>query len=329
MYAGIRGFFFCGGRQADRLASRKQPMRLPIVTAMLGALTLIGVEPAEIAEAEDVSAGSAASRYANPEDGRLADDVYRNAYFSMTYPLPQGWGQGLGGPPPSNSGYYVLNTPRPRDGTKATMLIAAQDMFFSEPPMQTARQFLEALARTASPENGMHVEAPPAEVEIAGRAFARLEMIGTPLLSRLVLATDIRCHVVTFSLASVDRALLARLANSLEKISLPGEASAGGPGTDEGGKPAPLCINDYARGENVVRRVEPAPADPRFQKIPVRIVVGTDGKVKHIHVINAAPQQRKNIEEALAQWELKPHLVSGHAVEVETGLVFEFKPGAS
>jgi outer membrane biosynthesis protein TonB len=61
----------------------------------------------------------------------------------------------------------------------------------------------------------------------------------------------------------------------------------------------------------------------------VRIVVGTDGKVKHIHVINAAPQQRKNIEEALAQWELKPHLVSGHAVEVETGLVFEFKPGAS
>jgi len=313
-------------------------MRTPTIAAMLAALTLalVGTTSAEIAWAEnpqtgaaaDAPAGSEEGRYANPEDGKLADGIYRNAYFALVYPLAQGWGKGHASPPPSSPGYYVLNTPRPEDGTKATMLIAAQDMFFSEPPMQNARQFVEALARTASPENGMHVEESPAVVKIAGVTFARLEMIGTPLLSRLVLATDIRCHVVSVSLASVDRATLARLARSLDKISLPGEASATDAGSDESGTAAPLCIKDYARGENVVRRVDPAPADPKFQKIPARIVIGTDGKVKHIHVIEAAPQQRKNIEEALAQWELKPHLVNGQAVEVETGLMFEFKPRA-
>jgi hypothetical protein len=306
------------------------------MTSLLAALALAfpGMGSTEIASAQsrqrdtaaDAAAGVEEGRYANPEEGRLADNLYRNPYFGLAYPLPAGWGEGLSGAPPSDTGYYVLNTPRPRDGTKATMLIAAQDMFFSTPPMQTALQFLEALARTASPENGLHVEEPPAEMKIAGRAFARLEMIGTPLLSRVTLATDLRCHVIVFSLASVDRDLLARLAKSLEKIDLPAAASATGAGADETAEHAPLCIKDYAKGENVIHKVDPVPVDPKFQQIPVRIVIGTDGKVKHIHVIDAAPQQRKNIEDALAQWELKPPLVNGRRVEVETGLVFEFKP---
>jgi hypothetical protein len=301
-------------------------LTLSVLAVQLGAVTSAQSTEADTAGDASADANAEKGRYANPEDGRLTDNVYRNTYLGLAYPLPSGWGKGLAGAPPSSSGYYVLNTPRPQDGTKATMLIGAQDMFFSNPPMQDARQFLEALARTASPENGMHVEVPPAEVEIAGRRFARLEMIGTPLLSRLVFATDIRCHVVNFSLASVDRELLARIAKSLEKIALPLEASATGSGTDGQGKRFPLCIKDYAHGENVIRRVNPLPADPKFQKIPVRIIVGTDGRVKYIHVIDAAPQQRRNIEEALAQWELKPHLVGGEPVEVETGLMFEFKP---
>jgi hypothetical protein len=308
-------------------------MRTPTITGLFAALALMATEPAKIAWAEsqpgdaaaEAGAGAENGRYANPEDGWLTDDIYRNAYFGMSYPLPAGWGKGLGGPPPG-SGYYVLSTPRPRNGTKATMLIAAQDMLFSDPPMLSALQFLQALAQTASPENGMHVEEPPTEVEIAGHGFARLEMIGTPLLSRLVFATDIRCHIVSVSLASVDRELLVRVAQSLDKIIIPDEASATTPGTGASGKRFPVCVKDYAQGENVVHRVNPLPADPKFQKIPVRIIIGTDGKVKHVHVIEAAPQQRRNIEEALVQWQLRPMLVDGEAVEVETGLVFEFKP---
>jgi hypothetical protein len=58
--------------------------------------------------------------------------------------------------------------------------------------------------------------------------------------------------------------------------------------------------------------------------IPVRIIIDTAGAVKHIHVIRAGDEQRKNIEEALHQWKFKPYRVDGRAVEVETGLLFQF-----
>lgn len=40
----------------------------------------------------------------------------------------------------------------------------------------------------------------------------------------------------------------------------------------------------------------------------------------------AFPRQQKSIDDALAQWEFKPYRVNGNSVEIETGLVFEFKP---
>jgi hypothetical protein len=43
-------------------------------------------------------------------------------------------------------------------------------------------------------------------------------------------------------------------------------------------------------------------------------------------VINGFPDQAKSVEVALAQWELKPYKVNGKPVEVETGIMFEFKP---
>jgi len=63
----------------------------------------------------------------------------------------------------------------------------------------------------------------------------------------------------------------------------------------------------------------------KFTKIPVRIVVGPNGAVRHIHVINALPDQRTAIEAALAQWHFTPDRSDGEARPVETGLAFEVK----
>ena len=52
-------------------------------------------------------------------------------------------------------------------------------------------------------------------------------------------------------------------------------------------------------------------AGPQFVKVPVRIVIGSDGKVKHIHVIRAAPAQQQSIVDALAQWEFQPYRGNG------------------
>lgn len=43
-----------------------------------------------------------------PENGSVAGGRYRNAYFGLAYPIPQGWTAQPAGPPPSDGGSYVL-----------------------------------------------------------------------------------------------------------------------------------------------------------------------------------------------------------------------------
>ena len=130
-------------------------------------------------------------------------------------------------------------------------------------------------------------------------------------------AIEIRCHVVTFNLTSRDPELLASLARSLDNL--------GSVRKEEVSDPVPECLKDYA-SENIVSRVEPEGVGAKAVSIPVRMIVATDGSVKHVHVIRASAAQRRNIEEAVRQWKFKPHVKQGHPAEVETGVMFNLKP---
>jgi outer membrane biosynthesis protein TonB len=77
--------------------------------------------------------------------------------------------------------------------------------------------------------------------------------------------------------------------------------------------------------QTTVHRVAPVLVDPIGLTVPVRIIIGADGKVQRTHVISATPAQRRAIEEALMHWEFKPFELMGQPTEVETGLAFEFK----
>jgi hypothetical protein len=266
-----------------------------------------------VAAAMAVQGGPAANREsADPEDRTFADGVYANRYFGFRYPLPPGWKEGLLPPRPSYTGYYVLSTPAPPGSTKATILIAAQDEFFASAPIIDPQALLQDLAHSLS---GADRSAAPTTVRIAAHHFLRLEIQGTPL-SRIVLAIELRCHVVIFTFTGAEPEQLERLAASLEHLSFLPDPSA------------PVCIKGYATAQTIRRRVEPIPAGPRFVKIAVRIIIGADGKVGHVHVIRAFPDQQKNIEDALRGWRLEPYLASGHPAEIETGLTFEFRPAS-
>src|ERR1700730_18808052 len=67
-------------------------------------------------------AWSSASDSVTPllEGGTLANSVYSNQYFGLTYNLPPDWTEKYSGPPPSDSGYYVLAQIRPADTLKGT-----------------------------------------------------------------------------------------------------------------------------------------------------------------------------------------------------------------
>ena len=248
----------------------------------------------------------------DPEQGAVVDGAYLNPYFGMRYPLPAGWKPGPQPARPSYGGYYVLSTPVPPKDTKATILIAAQDNFFADKPIGDAKVALADLAHSF--QAGETAKAEISSTTIAGHTFARLNIEASPL-SRVVFATNIRCHAVILAFTSADRDRLAQLAASLGRLSLSAASTA-----------PPVCVRDYATAQTVRRRVEPIIRGPQFVKVSVRIVIGSDGKMKHIHVIRAVPAQQQSIVDALAQWEFQLYRRNGRAVASETGLTFEFRP---
>jgi len=266
-----------------------------------------------------------------PEGGKVSTASYDNPYFGLTLPLPPGWVQKYEGPPPSDSGYYVLAQLRPADPNpgetppdnprakaRGTFLIAAQDVFFTS---THATGPLELINYTRDHlQADYRVERPPTQVTIAGRNFIRFGYVSPVAgLHWTFFATEIRCHVVEFIFTSADMQLLENLTRNLGGLkSLPGSGAG-----------EPVCIKGYASAENILERVDPVFAERRYNQIPVRVIIDREGKVKHVHFLSAFPAQSQAISAALSQWRFKPYRRNGQPVEVETGMVFgHVQPGA-
>ena len=260
-----------------------------------------------------------------PETGRIADNIYRNAYFGMNWTLLRDWTQKYQGPPPSDQGRYVLTQIVPTDTytgpARGSVLITADDLFFTQFPVTRGEEIVDYTEKYL--QQDYKVERPPARITIGGRSF-RFFAYWSPAaeLHWYVFATEIRCHAVEIVLSSRDTRLIRDLIQDLDTMTSPEDAR-----TDSDTIPA--CVKDYAAGMNVIRRVDPVFTERRFNAVPVRIVIGKDGRVKHTHLISAFPDQAKAITDALKQWTFKPYMRNGQPVEVETGILFGTPPPAS
>jgi hypothetical protein len=242
-----------------------------------------------------------------PEDGTVAEGRYRNRYFGLTYPIPAGWTEQPAGPPPSDSGAYVLGEFALADAArvKAHVLITAQDLFFDPRGAASAKDVVDAARRTAAAS--FDVEPGAESVTIDGRAFSRLAYKSrhTPLRWR-ILSTDVRCHALTFTFSGGDEAALGAAEKALGGLAL----------HDDG----PPCVRDYAR-EHLVSKSDPG-FRQRYNTIPVRLIIDAEGNVKHIHLLSAFPEQSAAILASVRTWRFAPYVVDGKAMEVETGMVF-------
>jgi len=243
-----------------------------------------------------------------PETGRIADGRYRNAYFGLAYPIPAGWTEQPAGPPPSDAGGYVLTQFASLDGqrVKAHVLVTAQDLFFIPFAAASAKD-VAAKTRSAIAER-YELEKGPDEVTIAGRTFSRLAYKASPAsgLRWRMFTTEARCHALTFTFTGTDTKLLDEAEKVLSDLRIDNNA--------------PACVNDYAR-DHVVAKTTPA-LTQRYNTIPVRVIIDAEGKVRHIHLLSAFPEQSQAVLTALREWRFKPYMVDGRAVEVETGMVF-------
>jgi hypothetical protein len=261
-----------------------------------------------------------------PEDGSIVKNVFQNRYFGIRYPLPADWTESYKGPPPSDTGAYIFANILPaatfKGPIKGTVLFSAQDMFFGLTPAENAKELIAF--RHEHLEEYYDVERQPSEITIAGRTFARFDYMSKVAgIHWAVLATQIRCHAVQLVFSSRDPELIESLVKDMDRMTLPAEAAATG---GKGGGDWPLCVADYARQENIVEGIEPVLSDRKFNAIPVRIVVDKRGKVSHVHVLSAFPDQARIITDALMQWRFKPYMVDGKPVELETGVIFGAAP---
>jgi hypothetical protein len=236
-----------------------------------------------------------------PEGGSVTNNIFGNQYFGMSYALPPDWEEKYKGPPPSDSGRYVLLQLRPADTFKGpargTILVTAQDMFFTPFPADNTLDLVNYSKDHLQAD--YKVEMPPTPTKIADRPFTFFAY-WSPVaeLHWYVLATEIRCHAVQIVLTSRDTKLLENLVLALAKMKLPAEI---GPTAGTGGGAVPVCIQDYARDENLITRVDPVFTERRFNPVPVRIIVDKEGKIKHIHFLIAFPDQAKAVTDALRQ----------------------------
>jgi hypothetical protein len=266
-----------------------------------------------------------------PEDGAVTSNVFSDQYFGITYSLPRGWMQQFGPPPPSDTGRYVLAQLGQsgsfqfgqNDGAKGSIMFAAQDMFFTPLPVANAQQFVNYSRKHLA--QYYQVELKPTQTTIAGQPFTFFAYWSPDAeLHWYVLATQIRCHTVEIVLLNHDPKALEELVRDMNtKMKLPAEANSTG-GTGGGG--VPVCIKDYAAGDNVLERVDPVLTERRFNAIPVRIIIDKAGNVRHIHFLSAFPEQQKAISDALKQWKFRPYERNGQRFEVETGIMFGRAP---
>ena len=250
-----------------------------------------------------------------PEGAAAGADSFESRYFGISYRLPPGWTEKVKGPPPSDSGSYVLSLLVPSDkiaqSVKGSILIEAQDLFFTIAPASNPLETVTYVRNHLQPSQ--EVERAPAEVMIGGHSFIRFDY-GSPGIGLhwRVVATEIRCHVVQFIFTGPDPAVLDAMVADLSHLKLRGSGIADG---------APLCVAGYAVSANIIKRVMPTFMG-RFNAIPVRIIIDKEGRVKHVHVISAFAEQSAALTEALMKWRFKPYLKNGRPVAIETGIMF-------
>jgi hypothetical protein len=260
-----------------------------------------------------------------PETYKVANGVFTDDYFGMTYPLPKDWREKHNGPPPSETGSYMLSLITPADtykGTRGSIAVMAQDMFFAQMPAANALELINYRKDTLP--NYYKLELKPSQTTIAGHPFTFFAY-WSPVaeIHWYVVATEIRCHTVELVLTSRDTKLLESLILEMNNMKLP---AGTGSTTGTGGGSVPFCVKDYANEERVMERVEPVFTERRFNSIPVRIIIDKTGKIEHIHFLSAFPDQAKAITDALSHWKFRPYLENGEPVEVETGIMFGRAP---
>lgn len=277
---------------------------LPVLLVVVSAGPASALEESPPAAVKAIVASNPS--FSDPQEVSVAGDTFNDAYFGMTLTLPS-WTEDVQGPPPSPVGYYVLDTFNEPQPGKTYLLIAAQDTFFSINPFKTAAEMTADFRTNNLPKiPNAEIEPGPATMTLSGHVFERVDYNAGGLY-RTWLATDLRCHIVLMNLTGPERPAVEAAVKRLDALTL---------APDSG----PLCVKGYITRKTTTHFVTLPPV-PKGQTVPVRVIIGPDGAVRHVHVIRPPDDWTGlGIATAMQKWQFKPYLVDGTPTEIETGV---------
>ena len=120
-------------------------------------------------------------------------------------------------------------------------------------------------------------------------------------LSRVMLVAESRCHFGSFNLTTFDPDGRASLAQSLNDLPCANQPIA--PSQCRFASKIMQLPSIFFRAPH-----RPPPAQS-LRSVPVRIIIGVDGRARNIHVIRASAEQRESITAALTGWQFRPFTV--------------------
>jgi hypothetical protein len=247
--------------------------------------------------------------YPDPETSALKDDIFADDYFGLALPLPTGWSTGPLTMSPAPPGRYRLGALEGPAADRTHLEITAQDLFFGDQKFNNAAEMAESVRHRMVKTPALDFLGPPLAVTLGNTEFVRIDYIDGALYHTW-LATDVRCHVVVFDVAGPSHASAAKAVQALKRLSL-------------GASAAPVCRKNYATRGTVTptAALDTAKAPLEAGKIPVRMTLGTDGRVRHVHLVPGAAAPSDDVVAALMRWRFVPYRVDGKPVEVETGVM--------
>jgi TonB family protein len=93
--------------------------------------------------------------------------------------------------------------------------------------------------------------------------------------------------------------------------------------------PKSLQVSEIAMQVTRVKMVPPiyplnAGQPTKPGTVVLAAVIGTDGKIKDLHIVSGSAELANSAEEAVRQWEYKPYVIIGEPVQVETKITLDF-----
>jgi TonB family protein len=97
-------------------------------------------------------------------------------------------------------------------------------------------------------------------------------------------------------------------------------------------RPSPISrlhMTESAAEKHLIKKLQPeypqeAKATGVEGEVVFRILIGTDGRVKEIHLRRGKPLLIEGAAKAVSQWQYEPYILNGKAAEIETFATVRF-----